>query len=62
MKSIVKSKEEARQKVEDFCVQLFVKINKSEMVDAEITKKHAQEFNRTGHFIQTLKAFDAFAE
>lgn len=32
------------------------------MVDAEITKKHALEFNRTAHFIKTLKAFDALNE
>ena len=48
-----------KTKIEEFCIQLFVKINKSEMVDAEITKKHALEFNRAAHFIKTLKAFDA---
>ena len=32
------------------------------MVDADITKKHAIEFNRASHFIQTLSAFDALSE
>ena len=32
------------------------------MVDDEITKKHAVEFNRASHFIQTLSAFEGLTE
>ena len=46
--------EDHRNNVENFVISVFTNIDKEERTCAEVTKKHAQDFNRCGHFFNLL--------
>jgi len=49
--------EETKYQVENFILSVFAKVDKDERTAEKITKQHAVDFNRCGHFIALLTCF-----
>lgn len=52
------TKAEHRYVIENFVTSVFTNIDKEERTCETITKKNAQDFNRTSHFIILLSMFE----
>lgn len=49
--------EDMKVHIENFCLNVFAKVDNDERTAETITKKNAMDFNRASHFIELISCF-----